>query len=110
MLYLITLFRNGASSIPEQHYIEAKSKELAFNSLVLEKGINPTHYSTILVCDLSLHIHKSAIDINLLGVKINNGMADPLLDLVTDYNKSFFEDLSYNMSPLDLIRCISKSC
>ena len=35
MLCLITLLRNGASSVPEQHYIEAHSKELAFNSLVL---------------------------------------------------------------------------
>lgn len=106
MLCLITLLRNGASSVPEQHYIEAHSKELAFNSLVLEKGINPVHYSTILVCDLTLHIHESNVKVNQLGVKINNDFSNQLLDLVTDYDKGFFKPLDYitdtNLSTFDL--------
>lgn len=110
MLCLITLLRNGSSSIPEQHYIEAQSKELAFNSLVLEKGINPVHYSTILVCDLTLHIHESSIKVNRLGVKINNDFSDQLLDLVTDYDKNFFKSLDYitdtNLSIFDLLTVI----
>ncbi len=96
MIFQITLLKHGASSTPEQHLIEALSKDLALNSLVLDHGIDISKYQSIYVCDLSKHIKKSTIQENHLNVEFSNHNEDSVLS----YDQAFFKSPS-----IDLMGC-----
>lgn len=92
MIFKIYLLKHGASSIPEEYYVDSESKELALNALVFQNKIDISSYSTIIVVDLSVHIIKDTLNLNIINPIIVNDPTKVLLDLVISYNETIFKN------------------
>ncbi len=92
MICKIVLLKNGSSSIPEVFYVESESKELALNALVIQNKINLNSYSMVLVIDMSLNIIKDVTKENRIKPIIQNDPNKNQLDLLLNYDKTYFKD------------------